>query len=175
MIQIANIVNVYGQSKPVVRNVFTVNGCSSIVGADVRSFRTEAEMLLAWRDFVVATDPDMLTGYNIINFDLPYLLGRAAALKVEGFPLLGRIRDSRTKVKDTTFSSKAYGTREGREVSMDGRVIYDVLAAIQRVSVYVYVICVMLCILLVAAEYHWAEWQRMLVHLHRTTSCGATA
>ena len=29
-----------------------------------------------WQTF--KADPDILTGYNIINFDLPYLLDRAA-------------------------------------------------------------------------------------------------
>jgi len=28
-------------------------------------------------------DPDIITGYNIQNFDLPYLLNRAATLKVK--------------------------------------------------------------------------------------------
>ena len=27
-------------------------------------------------------DPDIITGYNIVNFDLPYLLNRAKKLKV---------------------------------------------------------------------------------------------
>lgn len=27
-------------------------------------------------------DPDIITGYNIVNFDLPYLLNRANTLKV---------------------------------------------------------------------------------------------
>ncbi len=29
-----------------------------------------------------AVDPDIITGYNIVNFDLPYLLNRAKKLKV---------------------------------------------------------------------------------------------
>ena len=37
-------------------------------------------------------DPDIITGYNINNFDFPYLLDRADALKVgESFAYLGRI------------------------------------------------------------------------------------
>jgi DNA polymerase delta subunit 1 len=37
-------------------------------------------------------DPDLITGYNITNFDIPYLLTRAQALKVCFPPLsaLGR-------------------------------------------------------------------------------------
>ena len=42
----------------------------------------ESEMLQGWRDFVIACDPDILTGYNIVGFDIPYLMDRAKALKV---------------------------------------------------------------------------------------------
>jgi DNA polymerase delta subunit 1 len=34
----------------------------------------------------------MMIGYNISNFDLPYLLDRAKALKVADFAYLGRMR-----------------------------------------------------------------------------------
>lgn len=36
----------------------------------------------SWAEFVRTVDPDIITGYNIQNFDLPYLINRAAALKV---------------------------------------------------------------------------------------------
>lgn len=39
---------------------------------------------------------------------------------------------SRTKMKDATFSSKAHGTREYKDISIDGRVQFDLLTAIQR-------------------------------------------
>ena len=39
-------------------------------------------MLQDWSEFVQEVDPDIITGYNIVNFDLPYLLNRAKALKV---------------------------------------------------------------------------------------------
>ena len=43
------------------------------------SFDTEAELLIAWREFLIQTDPDVITGYNINNFDTPYLINRAEA------------------------------------------------------------------------------------------------
>ena len=73
-----------------------------------------------------------LAGYNIVNFDFPYLIERAAALGVSDFPFWGRIRGSRLRMKDTTFSSKAYGTRESKEITIEGRVQFDLLQAIQR-------------------------------------------
>lgn len=54
-------------------------------------FEREQEMLQKWADFVREVDPDMVIGYNTTNFDFPYLLDRAKALKVQGFPYLGRL------------------------------------------------------------------------------------
>ena len=49
-------------------------------------------MLQRWRDLVVESDPDIIIGYNIVNFDLPYLIQRAEALQIADFPYWGRIR-----------------------------------------------------------------------------------
>ena len=99
---------VQGEKQPFIRNVFTLDDCAPIVGSDVICFdkKNEPEMLQvhrmlactymlcavvllilycsvkAWSDFVQEVDPDIITGYNIMNFDLPYLLNRAKALKV---------------------------------------------------------------------------------------------
>lgn len=48
-------------------------------------------MLLRWRDLVIESDPDIIIGYNILNFDLPYLIDRADTLGVKTFPFWGRI------------------------------------------------------------------------------------
>ena len=71
--------------------MFTLNTCANIVGSQVISFQDEKEMLEKWRDFVDEVDPDVIIGYNIANFDLPYLLDRAKAIKANRFPYLGRI------------------------------------------------------------------------------------
>jgi DNA polymerase delta subunit 1 len=97
----------------------------------VLSFESEKDMLSAWQQLVIATDPDIITGYNTLNFDLPYLITRARTLGVSTFPLLGRIRGMPSQVRDKTFSSKQVGTRESKEVTMDGRVQLDVLQVIQ--------------------------------------------
>ncbi|GAB4835573.1 DNA polymerase delta catalytic subunit [Ancistrocladus abbreviatus] len=132
VIQVANLVTSQGESKPFVRNIMTLKSCAPIVGVDVMSFDTEREVLLAWRDFIRKVDPDIIIGYNICNFDLPYLIQRAEALGIAEFPVLGRIRGSRVRVKDTTFSSRQYGTRESKEVATEGRVQFDLIQAMQR-------------------------------------------
>lgn len=81
VIQIANTVTLQGCDRPLIRNVFTLNTCLPIVGAQVICSETEEEMLMKWKTFVCACDPDVITGYNIANFDIPYLLNRAKALE----------------------------------------------------------------------------------------------
>ncbi|OAY64752.1 DNA polymerase delta catalytic subunit [Ananas comosus] len=132
VIQIANLVTLQGVDKPFIQNVMTLKSCSPIVGVDVMSFDTERDVFLAWKDFIREVDPDIIIGYNICKFDLPYLLERAEALKIAEFPVLGRIRNSRVRIRDTTFSSRQYGLRESKEVTIEGRVQFDLLQAMQR-------------------------------------------
>ncbi|KAF3971356.1 hypothetical protein CMV_005041 [Castanea mollissima] len=132
VIQVANLVTLQGEDQPFIRNVMTLKSCSPIVGVDVMAFDTEREVLLAWRDFIREVDPDIIIGYNICKFDLPYLIERAETLGIAEFPMLGRVRNSRVRVKDTTFSSRQMGTRESKEVTIEGRVQFDLLQAMQR-------------------------------------------
>jgi len=53
--------------------------------AQVLSYEDEKEMLHAWAEFVRKVDPDLLTGYNINNFDIWYLLNRATHLNASNF------------------------------------------------------------------------------------------
>lgn len=132
VIQIANMVSIHGQSKPFVRNVFTLDTCAHIAGTEIHDFQNEGDMLKAWKDFVEEVDPDVIIGYNIQNFDFPYLLDRAKHLKVTDFPYLTRISKLKTEVKDAHFSSKAYGTRENKAINLDGRIMFDILQVMQR-------------------------------------------
>ncbi|WVR03623.1 hypothetical protein IAU60_000616 [Kwoniella sp. DSM 27419] len=132
VIQIAAMVTRHGESKPFIRNVFTLNTCAHIVGSQVLEFKDEKDLLLEWRKFVETVDPDMIIGYNIANFDLPYLLDRAKALKVPDFAYLGRMLGIRSEVKETHFSSKAYGQRDSKAVNIDGRLQLDILQVMQR-------------------------------------------
>jgi len=132
VIQIGNVCKIAGTEEIIARNIFTLGGCSEIADADVFSFKNEAAMLQAWRDFVVEVDPDIITGYNILNFDYSYLFGRADKLKIKDFSNLGRIKNKRISFKDSTFQSKAQGIRDTKEVVMEGRVQLDMLQHIQR-------------------------------------------
>ncbi|XP_069047871.1 DNA polymerase delta catalytic subunit [Lepisosteus oculatus] len=132
VIQIASMVQRQGEKDPFIRNVFTLKSCASIVGSQVLCFEQEGQLLKSWAEFVRTVDPDIITGYNIQNFDLPYLLNRAGTLKVSLFPYLGRVRGIRSVVKDSSFQSKQMGRRENKMVNMEGRVQFDLLQVLLR-------------------------------------------
>uniref|UniRef100_A0A8C5Q3P7 DNA polymerase n=1 Tax=Leptobrachium leishanense TaxID=445787 RepID=A0A8C5Q3P7_9ANUR len=132
VIQIANMVLRQGEKDPFVRNVFTLRTCSSIVGSQVLCFEKEPDLLKAWAEFVCVIDPDIITGYNIQNFDLPYLLNRAHTLKVHGFPFLGRIPSMKSVIRDSAFQSKQMGRRENKVINIEGRVQFDLLQVLLR-------------------------------------------
>ena len=51
-----------------------MKSCSSIPGVAVYSYEDEEKMLEDWGKYVLACDPDIITGYNIQNFDIDYLM-----------------------------------------------------------------------------------------------------
>ena len=92
--------------------------------------------------FLKRTLTSVVIGYNVQNFDIPYLLDRAEAIGksgnknakslLAGFAQWGRIRNSKAKMKETTFQSAAYGKRNNVETTVEGRVIFDMLPYMQR-------------------------------------------
>ncbi|KAA0187837.1 hypothetical protein HAZT_HAZT007116 [Hyalella azteca] len=153
VIQIGNCVKREGDSEPFIRTIFTLGDCAPIVGARVLSFKDEKAMLevsiyylllmvvssewlllffKAWAAFVRQVDPDIITGYNINNFDFPYLIDRARHLKCSKFPYLGRVRAIQSVVKTTMLQSKQMGKRENKSVNIEGRTQFDVILVLLR-------------------------------------------
>lgn len=85
------------------------------------------DLIQKWAAFVREVDPDIITGYNIQNFDLPYLINRALHLKVADFTYMGRIKDAKSVIKESTIQSKQMGKRENKVINIEGRVQLDLL------------------------------------------------
>uniref|UniRef100_T1JE16 DNA polymerase n=1 Tax=Strigamia maritima TaxID=126957 RepID=T1JE16_STRMM len=132
VIQIANMVQRQGDKDPFIRNVFTLDTCAPIIGSQVLSYNRESEMLNKWADFVREVDPDIITGYNIQNFDLYYLINRANHLKSQNFSYLGRVKDIQTVVRSVMLQSKQLGKRENKSINIEGRTQFDLFLVLLR-------------------------------------------
>ncbi|CAD7936261.1 unnamed protein product [Amoebophrya sp. A120] len=129
VIQIAAEVKCVGADGPAFAQViWTLDSCGDIADTIVLSFTDERDLLVSFSKFVVAIDADFLTGYNILNFDLPYLLKRAAALDIPEFAELGRLAKVQSRIREWTTPNG----RPQKEVKCDGRIIFDMYTVITK-------------------------------------------
>lgn len=130
IIQIGNTVCRFG-SEEHQRVIFCLKETSAIPGSSVYWFDTEVELLKAWKEFFMATNPDIVIGYNIKSFDFSYILDRAEVLGMKEFGRLGRT-DKISKVINKQQSSKMFGTFDAKEITIEGRMIFDILHVVRR-------------------------------------------
>ena len=89
-------------------------------GEKVQSFSNEKEMLEAFIKIVQDYDPDVITGFNINGFDMPYILGR-----LEKYGLYANL--SRCEKPAT-----ARPVASSQEISVTGRVVVDPYQILKR-------------------------------------------
>lgn len=87
---------------------------------DVNGFETEKEMLGEFIKIVLEYDPDVLTGYNLNNFDIPYILERMGQNGVS--PVFGRCKK---QVMTRKLMSKS-------KTNITGRIVADPFEMIKK-------------------------------------------
>lgn len=88
---------------------------------DILSFKNEKEMLENFMKIVQNYDPDVIVGYNINNFDLPYIFSRLAENKMSR--LIGRCNQKPAIAKKIANSFRN---------SIPGRVVVDVYELVKE-------------------------------------------
>lgn len=91
---------------------------------------SEEQIIQEFAKIVLDTDPDILTGWNIV-YDYTYMEVRRCRYEMK-WPNMGRLWDSESKFVPKGFSSKAYNSIKNDYVHMDGRISMDLLPVIKR-------------------------------------------
>jgi len=94
------------------------------------SYKTERDLLMAFENYLIKTDPDIITGWNIFGFDLEYLIVRSNRLGID--PVWGRVKDSVAELTVKMLSSSALGNNELKMVPMKGRYVFDLFQDVKR-------------------------------------------
>lgn len=106
------------------KTIFMVNTCTPLANTNVHSFQTEEQMLIAWSDFVISIDPDIITGYNIQTFDIPYILGRMSRLGIAQSMKFGR--DKHTVTAFECKINRNNNHPQSFRIYIFGRVVIDI-------------------------------------------------
>jgi DNA polymerase elongation subunit (family B) len=92
---------------------------------------TEEELIRMMGAIVIYHDPEIITGYNILSYDYPYLnarLGRA----FQKWPKMSRLKGRECFIKSNSWSSGAYGHNDINMLICPGRISVDMLNVTRR-------------------------------------------
>ena len=106
-----------------------------IVGEDVlvQMFDTEAQLLEGFTTFIREENPNIIVGYNILGFDIPYMIARAKMnMCISEFDKQGFHKFAHAKERIIKWSSSAYKNQEFEFLDAEGRVYVDLLPLIKR-------------------------------------------
>jgi DNA polymerase elongation subunit (family B) len=120
------------------RHLFVFPDCDPIPGIVVHSYKTEKSMILAWFEWMIKMNPDILIGYNVFGFDESYLWHRAEELGLihSNSPIHQLTRlftlSSEVKLEEKFLSSSALGDNRMYIWSLHGRLQIDLFHYIKR-------------------------------------------
>ena len=94
--------------------------------------KNEAELLLAFNKYVKKLNVNVIIGYNILSWDMKYMIDRCELLKIkDDFCNMG-IFNEVCEVVSNSFKSKAYSAQTLTYVDTKGRLFLDLLPIIKR-------------------------------------------
>ena len=106
-----------------------------IIGEDVNMYcyESEKDLLEGYTELIQEQNPNLIIGYNIFQFDIPYMLDRAKLRRCQGkFEQQSFIEGMRGSIKKISWSSSAYKNQEFQFLDCYGRLYVDALPIIRR-------------------------------------------
>jgi DNA polymerase elongation subunit (family B) len=106
-----------------------------ITGEDViiYMFQTESDLLEGFTELIRTENPNIIVGYNILGFDIPFMIARAKLnLCTSNFDKQGFHKTAHAKEKIIKWSSSAYKNQEFEFLDAEGRVFVDLLPLVRR-------------------------------------------
>jgi len=106
-----------------------------LVGDDVLiyMYETEAALLEGFTEFIREENPNLIVGYNILGFDIPYMIDRAKHnMCIFNFDQQGFHKYAHAREKTIKWSSSAYKNQEFQFLDAEGRVYVDLLPLVKR-------------------------------------------
>lgn len=133
----------YGEDTSYLNHCIVLDTCSKIPNAQIESYKTEKEVLIAWTKLIQRENPDFIIGYNIFGFDYAFMYQRAKELRCEfDFLKMSRNRDElcgktdRDKPGEIMIEESsiviASGQHDLQYVKMPGRIQIDLYNYFRR-------------------------------------------
>jgi DNA polymerase elongation subunit (family B) len=134
--QIACVFERHSSSEPkkkIILSLFDPDQKKTGDDVEIRTFETECDLLLGYTALIQEKQPNIIVGYNILGFDIPYMVERAKLncciyeFDQQGFDIGGHAKEETIK-----WSSSAYKDQEFEFLDAEGRLFVDLLPLVKR-------------------------------------------
>ena len=99
----------------------------------IQTYSTEYELLQGFLDLVRSFNPQIITGWNILGFDIHYIIERMKIhILNDSFSRMGMITGKECTELNESWSSSAYGKQIFKYYDWNGRIILDLLCFARR-------------------------------------------
>ncbi|OUW95976.1 MAG: hypothetical protein CBD97_02170 [Pelagibacteraceae bacterium TMED237] len=108
---------------------------NTIVGKETNiiNYKTEADLLIGFTTLINKENINVVVGYNILGFDIPYMIARSKFNScIFDFDKQGFNKFSHAKEKIIKWSSSAYKNQEFEFLDAEGRIFVDLLPLVKR-------------------------------------------
>jgi DNA polymerase delta subunit 1 len=132
--QIAVSLTHFGSDVPYDKTCFCYKKTdSNLDGCIIKSYETEREMLMAFKEYLVERDIDIITGWNIFGFDLEYIMKRAVMTGCDSsFYEMSKMKNHSCELVYKKLSSSALGDNDLKILPMPGRFIFDLFHEVKK-------------------------------------------
>lgn len=134
--QISCVINRVGDDEKSYRKyLLTLGETDDSIGNDinVQTYKTEADLLVGFAKFIRDENPNIITGYNIMGFDYPYMIDRAKlTMCFDEFDMQSFSKTSHCKEKEIAWSSSAYKNQSFKYLETEGRLVIDLHSVVRR-------------------------------------------
>lgn len=104
-----------------------------LIGVDVRIFETEEFLLLGFIELIRKEKPNVMTGYNILGFDIQYLIRRCERYFLsEELKFAGFNQSVCAEERTIKWSSSAFKNQEYSFIDWEGILLIDLLPIVKR-------------------------------------------
>jgi len=132
--QIAVSLTYFGSDVPYDKTCFCYKKTDSeLDGCIIKSYDTEREMLMAFKEYLMEKDIDIITGWNIFGFDLEYIMKRAVMTGCDQtFYEMSKMKNHSCELVYKKLSSSALGDNALKILPMPGRFIFDLFHEVKK-------------------------------------------
>jgi len=130
----------YGDQEPYLNHCAVVNTCANVDNAVIETYKTEKDLLLAWKNLIQKENPDIIIGYNIFGFDYEFMVRRAEEnycadeflrLSRNSDELCATLEEGRYKIEESSIQI-ASGQHDLKYIKMNGRIQVDMYNFFRR-------------------------------------------